>query len=140
MKKSIPVILPSLAARGLEETPQLVPFKPGLLYQHMVLGRNADGYVDDIVSDIKNLNANGWIEGWAKTPRNDGYGFYISVLVNREQALGVKETNDEYRLFERGHIQAMTKASLPSWARADDDGPSHVFWGQEMPDHDGYGN
>lgn len=110
-----------------EETP-IVPPTPDY----------GDGYMGQIYQDAMALIKEGWLESFEILPRTDGLGHYISILINREQALGIKNTNDGYRLFERGHIKAMTVSALPSWARTPDGySPAHTFWGHEMP-LDGY--
>lgn len=136
--RTIPEVIPDLEPRAPAEPVPTVRVRAGLPYQTLVLGRD-DGDVTELTADCQLLRDDGLIENFVVCPRADGLGHYVSVCVTRAQALGLQSTNLGYRLFERSHVRAMTRVDLPVWARAVDGGPSHVFWGQEMPEDENDG-
>lgn len=145
-KKAISEVLPNLTARPEGESVLPVRARPGVAYHTLILDTSD-------TTDVNLLMQEGWIQSYVVLPKldgpDDGYGsptvsgYYISACVDKQQIIGMSETNQLYRLAERSSIKAAVLDDFPSWAKtADGYGPAHVFLGISVPKDDvvdGYG-
>lgn len=133
--RPIPEILPDLEQRLPDEVPVMPRARPGLTSQTLYLGQD-DGDVTELVQLCQTLKNEGWMDAYVVCPRTDGQGEYICALVRDNQATGMLQTNQFYRLVEKGRLRALTRVDLPLWARMPDGSPQHLFYGIDLPEDD----